>query len=102
MKGSSSQPRVPQKNNNAPAMKMGLSKEDEIRIGLEMIPMFQAKEQELTSQYDKLKGLEEELKVFREEQGLKAPQRVQPLLTTSFMNRKPSQVRQAATAKRGL
>ena len=35
--------------NNAPSIKIGLTKEDEIRIGLEMIPMFQAKEQELTS-----------------------------------------------------
>jgi len=29
-------------------LKIGLTKEDEIQIGLEMIPMFQAKEEELT------------------------------------------------------
>jgi hypothetical protein len=35
--------------NAPPKIQMGLTKEDEIRIGLEMIPMFQAKESELTS-----------------------------------------------------
>jgi hypothetical protein len=35
--------------NAPPKIQIGLTKEDEIRIGLEMIPMFQAKESELTS-----------------------------------------------------
>lgn len=40
----------PKEQNNAPPkIQIGLTKEDEIRIGLEMIPMFQAKESELTS-----------------------------------------------------
>ena len=40
-----------------PFDKYKLSKEQEIQIGLDMIPMFQAKEEELTHQHNKLKGL---------------------------------------------
>ena len=29
-----------------------------------MVPMFQAKEEELTAQFDKIKGVREELKAF--------------------------------------
>jgi hypothetical protein len=54
--------------------------------------MFQAKEEELTLKYEKIKSLKDELKSFKEDQGMGKPIRyMQPLITTSFMNRKPSQ-----------
>ena len=54
-----------------------------------MIPMFQAKEEELTLQHNKLKGLKQEIRGYMDEQGIKIKY-VQPLATTSFMNyRKP-------------
>ena len=44
------------------SIKMGLTKEQEIQIGLDMIPMFKAKEHDLTCEYDKLKNINEQLK----------------------------------------
>lgn len=49
----------------------GLTKEDEIKIGLEMIPMFQAKEEELTLKFEKIKNVRNELEAFKEEHGIK-------------------------------
>lgn len=51
--------------------------------------MFQAKEEELTVQIDKIKGVREELKAFQEEHGIKL-RYVKPQLTTHFMKRKAS------------
>lgn len=48
-----------------------LSKEDQIQIGLDMIPMFQAKEEELTSKHKKLKELKSELVEYMDEHGIK-------------------------------
>lgn len=45
-------------------MQCGLTKEDEIKIGLEMVPMFQAKEEEEKLKLEKIKGVREELKEF--------------------------------------
>lgn len=36
-----------------------------------MIPMFQAKEEELTLKYEKIKNLKDELKSFKESEGIK-------------------------------
>ena len=52
-----------------------------------MIPMFQAKEEELTLQHNKLKGLKQEIKGYMDEHGIRVKY-VQPMLTTSFMNRR--------------
>lgn len=52
-------------------IKIGLSKEDEINIGLEMIPMFQAKEEELTAKFEKIKMLKDELNSFKKAEGIK-------------------------------
>ncbi len=49
----------------------GLSKEEEIQIGLEMIPMFEAKAEELQSKRDRIQNLKAEFKEFSEEQGYK-------------------------------
>lgn len=51
--------------------------------------MFKAKEEELTEQFDKIKGVREELKEFQKEHGIKL-RYVQPQNTTHFMNRKTS------------
>ena len=48
-----------------------LSKEDQIQIGLDMIPMFQAKEEELTNKHNKLKELKHELGEYMDEHGIK-------------------------------
>ena len=48
-----------------------LSKEDQIQIGPDMIPMFQAKEEELTSKHKKLKELKSELVEYMDEHGIK-------------------------------
>lgn len=53
--------------------KCALSKEDKIQVGLDMIPMFQAKEEELTLKYEKIKSLKDELKSFKEGQGMVKP-----------------------------
>ena len=53
-----------------------------------MIPMFQAKEEELQVQHQKLKGLRQEIEGYMEEHGVKL-RYVQPMITTNFMNRKP-------------
>lgn len=45
----------------------GLSKEDEIKIGLEMIPMFEAKAEELQGKRDRIQNLKAEFKEFSEE-----------------------------------
>lgn len=50
-----------------------------------MIPMFQAKEEELTQKHNKLKGLKQEIRGYMQEQGIQVKY-VQPMLTTSFMN----------------
>ena len=47
-----------------------LSKKDEIQIGLEMIPMFQAEEEELTIKHRKLKGLKKEIATYMEENNI--------------------------------
>ena len=47
-----------------------LSKEDEIKIGLEMIPMFQAKEEELTIKHKKLKSLKKEIASYMEQNNI--------------------------------
>jgi hypothetical protein len=49
----------------------GLTKEQEIQIGLDMIPMFQAKEEELSHYQDKIKGVRDELTAFKKEHGIK-------------------------------
>ena len=54
-----------------PFDKYKLSKEQEIQIGLDMIPMFQAKEEELTHQHNKLKGLRQEIQGYMNDQGIK-------------------------------
>ena len=54
-----------------PHDKYKLSKEQEIQIGLDMIPMFQAKEDELTSKHKKLKELKSELVEYMDEHGIK-------------------------------
>lgn len=66
-----------------------MTREDEIQIGLEMIPMFQAKEEELTIKFEKIKNVRDELEAFKEEHGIKL-RYVKPSGTTSFMNRKVS------------
>jgi hypothetical protein len=51
-----------------------------------MIPMFQAKEEELTLKFEKIKNVRDELEAFKEEHGIKL-RYVRPLGTTSFMVR---------------
>ncbi len=51
-----------------------------------MIPMFQAKEEELTIKFEKIKHVRDELEAFKEEHGIKL-RYVNPQVTTSFMNR---------------
>lgn len=53
-----------------------------------MIPMFKEKEEELTVKFEKLQVLKNELKSFKEVEGIKTKAKVQPFLTTSFMTRK--------------
>jgi len=48
--------------------------------------MFQAKEEELTIKFEKIKNVRDELEAFKEEHGIKL-RYVKPLVTTSFMNR---------------
>lgn len=47
--------------------RVGLTKEEEIQIGLEMIPMFQAKEEELLIQKEKITNLKADIKSLGEE-----------------------------------
>ena len=54
--------------------KIRLSKEQEVQIGLEMIPMYQAKEEELMTQHKKLLGLRQEIEGYMEEQGVRQKQ----------------------------
>jgi hypothetical protein len=42
-------------------LKNGLTQEQEIQIGLEMIPMFKAKEEEAQHQYNKLNEIKNQL-----------------------------------------
>jgi hypothetical protein len=42
-------------------LKNGLTQEQEIQIGLEMIPMFKAKEEEAQLKYDKLQAVKSQL-----------------------------------------
>ena len=42
-------------------LKNGLTQEQEIQIGLEMIPMFKAKEEEAQMKYDKLQAVKSQL-----------------------------------------
>lgn len=72
-----------------PPIKTGISKEDEIKIGLEMVPMYRHAEMELTQKFDKIKGVREEINAFKEEHNIKLKY-VQPAHTTHFMNRKIS------------
>ena len=72
-----------------PPIKVGISKEDEIKIGLEMVPMYRHAEMELTQQFDKIKGVRDEINAFKEEHNIKLKY-VQPVHTTHFMNRKIS------------
>ena len=72
---------------NKQDFKFKLSKEQSVQIGLDMIPMFQAKEEELQHEHKKLKGLRQEIEGYMEEQGVKI-RYAQPLATTHFMNRK--------------
>lgn len=54
-----------------------------------MVPMFEAKAEELTVEKKRLRTVREELTAFQEENGIKL-RYVQPMLTTHFMNRKTS------------
>ena len=49
------------------SQRSGLTKEEEIQIGLDMIPMFQAKEEELLMKKEKIQNLKAELKEFGDE-----------------------------------
>ena len=73
--------------------KNGLTQEQEIQIGLEMIPMFKAKEEEAQLKFDKLQAVKSQLDQFKDEMGMPRERvTVQPLITTSFMpNRKVKQ-----------
>lgn len=51
-----------------------------------MIPMFQAKEEELTLKFEKIKNVRDELEAFKEEHGIKL-RYAKPSGTTSFMYR---------------
>ena len=50
-------------------LKNGLTQDQEIQIGLEMIPMFKAKEEEAVQQYEKIMGLQQNLKQLSTEVG---------------------------------
>jgi hypothetical protein len=53
-----------------------------------MIPMFKAKEEEAQQQYEKLQSVKTQLDKFKGELGICSERRqIQPLATTSFMNR---------------
>ena len=54
-----------------PGQLFQLSKEDQIQVGLDMIPMFQAKEDELNKKHEKLKELKNELGEYMDEHGIK-------------------------------
>ncbi len=51
--------------------------------------MFQAKEEELTIKFEKIKNVRDELEAFKEEHGIKL-RYIKPSGSTSFMNRKVS------------
>ena len=58
-----------------------------MQIGLDMIPMFQAKEEELQAKHSKLKGLRQEIEGYMEENGIGKIRYAQPQHITHFMNR---------------
>ena len=62
-----------------------------------MIPMFQAKEEELQQKHTKLKGLRQEIDGYMEEHGIKI-RYAQPQKTTNFMNRKIAMPKKSLTA----
>jgi hypothetical protein len=70
-------------------LKNGLTEAQEITIGLEMIPMFKAKEEEAKHEYDKLISVKQELLNLSEGLGIPKKKVKLPLATTSFMVDKP-------------
>ena len=83
-------PEVPQKR-----LKNGLTLDQEIQIGLDMIPMFKKTEEEAQCEYDKIMEVKQRLNQIRDEHHISKPRSVKPLATTSFMVRKNSQQRKA-------
>ena len=63
-----------------------------------MIPMFQAKEEELQAQHCKLKGLREEIQGYMEETGMGKVRYAQPQHYTHFMNRPRMALKKASTS----
>ena len=51
-------------------LKSGLTAEQEIQIGLDMIPMFKAKEEEAQQQYDRIIEVKQELNALKADLGI--------------------------------
>lgn len=73
--------------------RMGLTKEEEIQLGLDLIPMWKEKESELLVKQEKIKTIKGEIQQLSREQGAREKRVVHPQVTTSFMAKK-------STAKR--
>ena len=66
-------------------LKNGLTQDQEIQIGLEMIPMFKAKEEECLIQYERIQDVKKNLSQVTDEFGIKPKQLAKPLASTSFI-----------------
>ena len=86
-----SQPSEPTITPAPKKLKNGLTADQEIQIGLDMIPMFKTKEEEALHQYEKILEVKQNLKQIGDDFGIKKkPPGVQPWTSTSFMVRKTS------------
>ncbi len=77
--------RVQQQQQQPQKLKNGLTQDQEIQIGLEMIPMFKAKEEECLIQYERIQDVKKNLSQVTDEFGIKPKQLAKPLASTSFI-----------------
>jgi len=73
--------------------------DQEIQIGLDMIPMFKRTEEEAQLEYNKIMEVSKELDKIRDDNKIERPRYIQPLARTSFMVRKSTQGDKSALRK---